>query len=354
MRRTKSTLASFKNISVYRSTSVNPFVNLAVESWLFSSQNPDEYSLYLWRNGPSVIIGKFQSAWRECNIQKMNEEKVNLVRRSSGGGAVYQDLGNSIFSFFSPRSDTNSIARNNAILLDALKEFNVNAVATGRNDLHVDGRKVSGAAFKNTKDRSLHHGTLLYDLDMTALSRYLTPNKVKLQSKGVSSVEAHVMNLKTIAPQISHSAIGTAITNSFFKEHGITCDIIDLDEQATMREEHVRKVMEQLQDWDWRFGSREPQFTHQIETSRLSWGTFDVNFVVKAGIIENIAIYCDALDVPLVEIIQKTLIGIRYSPEHIKDALQKLSFTETSGVGAVSSSNKGHLQEFIDWLLPKL
>ena len=341
-------LSSAKKVSVYRSTTANPFVNLAVESFLFNNpKDPDEYSLYLWRNGPSVIIGKFQSAWRECEVQKMEDEKVNLVRRPSGGGAVYQDLGNSIFTFLSPKSDKNSIDANNGILLDALKSYGIDAVATGRNDLHVDGRKVSGAAFRNTRDRSLHHGTILLNLDMTALSRYLTPNKVKLQSKGVSSVEAHVLNLQTRVPTITHEGIGEALVNSFFKAHGSTCAVEDIDTDAILKAEpHVRQVAAQLEDWDWRFGSKEPSFTHQIETSRLSWGTFDVNMVVKKGTIESVAIYCDALDIPLLEGIRIALTGVEYSPTSVRSALES--------VPIVGASNPEHLKEFSDWIVNKL
>eukprot|EP01034_Spumella_vulgaris_P030363 gene30363-37566_t len=282
----------------------------------------------------------------------MNDGNVNLVRRSSGGGAVYQDLGNSIFSFISPREANlnDGILRNNNILLNALKTFNINAVSTGRNDIHLDGRKISGAAFKHIKDRSLHHGTLLLDVDMTALSRYITPNKVKLESKGVKSVEAHVLNLKTAVPGITHEAVGKAITASFFDCHGATCDVIDIDETEIMRtEEKVRAVVEQLQDWDWRFGSKEPQFTHQLETTRLSWGTFDVNFVVKGGVVETVAIYCDALDVPLVESIQQVIQGKKYSHESLKAALDSLITPSLTPATRVE-----HLKEFTQWLIAKL
>ena len=336
-------------MSVFRSKSNNPFVNLAVESWLFSTpKDPDEYVLYLWRNGPSVIIGKHQSAWRECNVQKMESEKINLVRRSSGGGAVFQDLGNSIFSFLSPKSDSKSIQRNNNILIDALKTgYNIDAVATGRNDIHVDGRKVSGAAFKNTKDRSLHHGTLLLNVNMNALGNYLTPNKLKLQSKGVASVEAHVLNLVTKVPRITHEGVGEAITASFFREHQTTCSIIDIEESAILKqEEHVRSVVAQLQDWDWRFGSKNPEFTHQIET-RFAWGTFDVNLLVQNGVISRATIYCDVLDVLLVDAISAALTNVKYDVQHVTKALQTVR-------SSYSQANEEHLIEFTSWIASKL
>lgn len=345
-------LCEGKKISVYRSNSVNPFVNLAIESWLFAEpKDPKEYSLYLWRNGPSVIIGKFQSAWRECNVKKMEDEKVNLVRRSSGGGAVYQDLGNSIFSFISPKDDKESIPRNNRILLNALAstKTNIQAAATGRNDLHLDGRKISGAAFKNTRERSLHHGTLLLNLDVTALDRYLTPNKLKLQSKGVTSVQAHVLNLQTIDPTLTHEVIGDSIKNAFFQEHNSTCEVIDIDESILEKEKHVRETVAQLQDWDWRFGSKEPKFTHELGSVRFSWGTFDVNVIVNKGVIEDIHIYTDALDVPLIEALKVSLTGVVYSHLGVTQALEAFL------VSPMLTAEAGlQVREFREWLVKSL
>lgn len=151
-----------KSFCIYKSKSHNPFFNIAFENFLLSKErSDDDRILYLWRNGPSVIIGRFQSAWKECEVIKMEENGVNLVRRASGGGAVYQDLNNSIFTFLTPRHE-NDVAANNSIITKALlARCNIVAVPTGRNDMEVDGYKVSGAAFRQTGNRALHHGTLL-------------------------------------------------------------------------------------------------------------------------------------------------------------------------------------------------
>ena len=158
-------------------------------------------------------------------MQKLEEAGVVLARRKSGGGCVYQDLGNSVFSFINPidnfaKEDFKTL--NNEVLLGALKDLGVEGEASGRNDLQVDGKKVSGSAYKlklGKKDgsgkRSLHHGTMLLDLELNALAKYLNPNKKKLESKGVTSVVSRVMNLKEAIPDITHESFCSALEHTF-------------------------------------------------------------------------------------------------------------------------------------------
>lgn len=154
-------------------------------------------------------------------MQKLEKEGVILARRKSGGGCVYQDLGNSVFSFINPVEDfakQDFKTMNNEVLIESLKAFGVEGKASGRNDLEVDGKKVSGSAYKlkmgksdGTGKRSLHHGTMLLDLELTALGKYLNPNKKKLESKGVDSVVSRVMNLREVAPTIDHESYCTSL-----------------------------------------------------------------------------------------------------------------------------------------------
>lgn len=158
-------------------------------------------------------------------MQKLEEDKVVLARRKSGGGCVYQDLGNSVFSFINPIEDFGTQdfkTLNNELLIDALKQFGIAAEASGRNDMVVDGRKISGSAYKlklGRKDgsgrRSLHHGTMLLDLELGALGKYLNPNKKKLESKGVDSVVSRVMNLSEANSTINHDTFCSALEKSF-------------------------------------------------------------------------------------------------------------------------------------------
>ena len=198
--------------------------NLATEEYIFEHVDVVNPILFLWRNSPTIIIGKHQNPWKECHVQKLEDDGVVLARRKSGGGCVYQDLGNSVFSFINPidfeKEDFKTL--NNEVLINALSEFGVKGEASGRNDLVVDGKKVSGSAYKlklGKKDgsgrRSLHHGTMLLDLELGALGKYLNPNKKKLESKGVASVVSRVMNLREEVPDITHDSWNAALERAF-------------------------------------------------------------------------------------------------------------------------------------------
>ena len=171
------------------SDSHDPLFNLAVEECIFRQMDPGQRVLFLWRNANTVVIGRAQNPWKECNTRRMEEDGVTLARRSSGGGAVFHDLGNSCFTFMAGKPGYDKSV-STAIVLDALRRLGVEAFASGRNDLLVatpDGdRKVSGSAYRETQDRGFHHGTLLLDADLGHLTNYLNPDPKKLAAKGIS------------------------------------------------------------------------------------------------------------------------------------------------------------------------
>ena len=183
-------------MKLYVLTTTNPHYNLAVEEHLF--RNEQEDVCMLWQNEPTVVIGKNQNAFAEVDPDALRKDGVHLARRITGGGAVYHDLGNVNFSFVSVNSaDTGlDFARFTAPILAALRSLGVHAELSGRNDLLLDGQKFSGNAQYSANGRTLHHGTLLFDTDLTALSRYLRPDEEKLKSKGIRSVRSRVTNLK--------------------------------------------------------------------------------------------------------------------------------------------------------------
>ena len=180
-------------LKVFHSNSTNPWFNLATEDWIFRDMDPQIPILFLWRNAPTVVIGRFQNPWAECDLDKMKQDQVKLTRRQSGGGAVYHDLNNSCFTFMSSKEDY-SQKINNQILVNALSKFDIKAIPSGRNDILVGDRKVSGSAFKETKDRKFHHGTMLLKTDLSKLASYLKPKKKKLESKGIIA-EASVTSI---------------------------------------------------------------------------------------------------------------------------------------------------------------
>lgn len=199
--------------SYIESNTINPYYNLALEEDLFFKCAEDEMILYLWKNSNTAVIGKNQNAWRECNVTKIEKDDVVLVRRMSGGGAVFHDTGNLNFTFICHRKNYD-VDRQLGVIIDALKPFGIYAKKTGRNDIQVNGKKFSGNAFYQRGERCYHHGTLMVDVDTERLSKYLTVSKAKLQSKGVESVKSRVTNLVELQP-ISIEELKNSIKKSY-------------------------------------------------------------------------------------------------------------------------------------------
>ncbi len=310
-----------RKIRIMLSELFNPWFNIATEDWIFSELEPDCHILYLWRNANTVIIGRHQNPWAECNIEAMEQDKVNLARRMSGGGAVFQDLGNMNFTFLSPRMEYDQEA-NFKIIIDALASFGIEAEYTGRNDIVVDGRKVSGSAFKHQGNRSFHHGTLLINSNMDKLANYLKPRPLKLEAKGIRSVRSRVANLVDFNPDITYEAICDAIIEKFSAYHGATAEREILDEGKLAKIPYILDVYNRLSDWNWRFG-KTPEFSHHMET-RFDWGILDAHVNVAKGAIADIEIFSDALNPELINALKETLRGCAYTSQAIAESLNSL------------------------------
>ena len=204
-----------------RSKKHDPYHNLALEDHLVSllqadADKPDGLRgiLYLWQNQDTVVIGRNQNAWSECQTGLLENEGGRLARRTTGGGAVYHDLGNLNFSLILPRRNFN-LDDNFAMIISAVASQGIIAERSGRNDVLAGGRKFSGNAFSLRQDAGLHHGTLLIESDYTRLARYLNVAPAKLQAKGVASVKSRVINLCELCPTISVAAMFNAMEQAF-------------------------------------------------------------------------------------------------------------------------------------------
>lgn len=340
----------FSSLAIYQTSTVDPFLNLSWEETLLLDHPHDQHSLFLWRNKPSVIIGRFQNPHKECFLHKLEDDNVQLVRRKSGGGAVYQDLGNSLFSFISPYytdgDGSECKQRNNRILVAALKSLGIEAEASGRNDILTGGKKISGSAFKLERNKGimLHHGTMLLDVDFGALARYLNPNKAKLQSKGVTSVVARVQNLAALDASITNERWWSALAAAFQKEHGGTAPIITVD-HSKLNDPRLNSIYQSMKDWEWRFGRTQP-FSHQTET-RFDWGIMDVNIQVTNGVVSNCVIFSDSLYPAFIELLQSTLEGAPYDIGGVSAALEKAG-------QALEEPLANHLKDFRVWFIKQL
>lgn len=309
------------------SDSFDPYFNVAIEQWLFSTLESDSQVLFLWRNHNTVVIGRSQNPWLECNLTKMQEDEVALVRRQTGGGAVFHDLGNTNFTFLTG-AVTYDKQLNSQIITTALQKFNIKAQASGRNDIVIEHpssgelRKVSGSAYREMAGKALHHGTLLISADLQRLGEYLNPRPKKLIAKGIQSVRARVSNLADIVPEIEHGILCEAIIESFLAQYNVNCNIEMLDTTALRAHPDVNVHYAELKNWDWQYGKTMP-FTHHLE-QQFAWGGLDILLQVSAGKVETVQVYSDSLQPELAESIQQKLQGLRYDVATFKQAFVEL------------------------------
>jgi lipoate-protein ligase A len=309
-------------LKVFLSDSFNPHLNLATEEWIFHNLDPSQQILFLWRNEETVVIGRNQNPWSECNLAQMKTDKVHLARRTTGGGAVFHDLGNTNFTFLSPKE---SYRRDNnvQIIFNALKTFGISGEASGRNDLLIpfaDGpRKFSGSAYREKKDRAFHHGTLLLHADLTRLGNYLTPNPKKLQAKGKESVRARVANLNEVAPQIKHDQIATEMISAFEKFYGGKAEIEYLSLQSLQLIPELKSQYDTLSSWEWLYGNT-LEFNQQMD-DYMTLGFFEFQFQVEDGNIKALEIFTDCLYPQLVEDLKAGLQNRPYRSETVSSAM---------------------------------
>ncbi|MFM1641256.1 lipoate--protein ligase A [Aeromonas salmonicida] len=307
------------------SDSHDPLFNLAVEECIFRQMDPNQRVLFLWRNANTVVIGRAQNPWKECNTRRMEEDGVTLARRSSGGGAVFHDLGNSCFTFMAGKPGYDK-SISTAIVLDALKLLGVSAFASGRNDLLVatqDGdRKVSGSAYRETHDRGFHHGTLLLDADLSRLANYLNPDPKKLAAKGISSVRSRVANLCELLPGIEHQQVSHALIEAFFAHYGARVSPEHISPTQLPDLPGFADTFARQRSWEWNFGHA-PAFTHQLD-ERFDWGGVELHFDVEKGGIGRAQIFSDSLDPAPLDALAQRLVGVTYRSDAIAALLGQL------------------------------
>lgn len=304
------------------STGVNPHRNLAMEEYLFSRCEEDEVILYLWQNENTIVIGKNQNAWKECRISKIEEEGAVIARRISGGGAVFHDLGNLNFTFLASKENYD-LKKQLEVILRAVQKLGIHAEASGRNDILVDGQKFSGNAFHEHKGRCYHHGTIMVNVKLGELNKYLNVSKKKLESKGIRSVRSRVTNLIDYNPKLTIDQLKKALRETFEEVYGHKSRIIKEDE---LDQAAVRSLYEKYSSWDWVYGRK---FEFQYEVSeRFGWGQVDLQFQVDSGMITDLAVYSDSLKPEVIQELPEKLKGIRYNNQAMGEKLGELHSEE--------------------------
>lgn len=299
----------------------DPSINLAIEEYALKTMDVDKDSFFLFYiNEPSIIIGKNQNTIEEINTDYVESNGIHVVRRLSGGGAVYHDLGNLNFSFIT-KDDGDSFRNFKKFtqpIVDALKTMGVDAELSGRNDILAEGRKISGNAQFSTKGRMFSHGTLMFDTEIEAVVSALKVRKDKIESKGIKSIRSRVANImEFLEDPITIDEFRLTLLHSIFggEEEVKT---IELTEQDWTNIHALSK--ERYANWEWNYG-KSPAF-NMSHSERFPVGGIDVRLQVKNGLIENAQIYGDFFGVGDVSDIENSLTGITYEKRTIEQAIE--------------------------------
>lgn len=302
---------------IYSAPTGDGWLNLARDGYFLENNKKGDVVLYFYVNKNAVIIGRNQNAWKECNIANMDADGVQLVRRHSGGGAVFHDNGNLNFSFITDEKHYD-LNRQMRVILNAVSKLGLKAELSGRNDITVDGKKFSGNAFSLAKGNRSHHGTILVNADLAKLSNYLCVSKEKMRSKGIDSVRARVCNICELSSGLTVEAMRRLVIESFIEEYGAASEYVfdgtALAEVEERRERHA--------SWEWRFG-KTPQFDFETD-KRFSFGDTQIYFNLRDGVIRETKVYSDCLDTELTTEIENALTGVHFRKEEIKAALSKM------------------------------
>lgn len=338
---------------IVRSSSNDPWFNLALEEFLMRKLQTSLATkgqlgaiLYLWQNQNTVVIGRNQNAWAECKTALLEEEGGKLARRTTGGGAVFHDLGNLNFSLLLPEIDFD-LDRNFQWLVDTVRREGILAERSGRNDVLAEGRKFSGNAFRIEKKVGLHHGTLLVHSHFERIGRYLTVSPEKLKAKGVSSVRSRVTNLQSFCPDISvallESAMEKAFVADFCSEENVW-QIVRHDEDSFAHDPELIPLVHQFSSWEWRYGET-ISFDWQ-EERKFSWGQVSLGLGVSQGRVERISVYSDALDSDYISGIASSLKGLPFTSAALAQGL-RANIPLGSGFGV---SRREMASELANWI----
>lgn len=304
----------------------DPRINLAIEEYLIRNVAPKEEILLFYINQPSIIIGRNQNTVQEINVDYVREHDIIVVRRLSGGGAVYHDLGNLNFSFIAPNSPGNfhNFQKFTQPVIQVLTKMGVPAELSGRNDILANGKKISGNAQYVSGPRMVSHGTLLWNTDLSIVGEALRVKQAKIESKGIKSVRSRVANITEFLPENPPDIMT-------FRQH-----IIDgVNSQTPLREyvlndadwENINILSrERYQTWEWNFG-KSPAFSIQRET-RYVGGTVEAWLdVSRGGIINRVKFYGDFFGQRDVSELEAALAGCRYAPSALQERLEGVNIS---------------------------
>ncbi|HLV50300.1 MAG TPA: lipoate--protein ligase [Erysipelothrix sp.] len=300
----------------------NPYMNLALDEYAMKHIDVGEDYFFIWQNEPSVIIGKNQNAVQEVNQAFIDENNIHVARRVSGGGAVYHDFGNLNFTFIIGVDDPGKVNYKKYVqpIIDALKSMGVHAEASGRNDILIDGLKISGNAQRMAAGKLMHHGTLIYDVNLEHMVEALNVDPDKIISKGVKSVRSRVTTIKEHLPK------GTTIED-FWNELHYYLSNKGQDKEIMLSQKDLDKIKHEadtrFSTWEWNYGYS-PEFNLK-NSKRFSGGRIEVLMDVNEGLIESIRFMGDYLGLRDVSEVEEKLVGVRFKVSDVEKVLSEIN-----------------------------
>lgn len=314
-----------KTVQYLETHSQNPYYNLAFEEYVLCHRTQGDY-LLLWQNDNTIVVGQNQNTEAEINRAFVEQHHINVVRRSTGGGAVYHDLGNLNYSFITDVGDDGiSIRRFTEPVVAALRSLGLNAEASGRNDILVEGRKVSGTAQRRHGGRILHHGTLLFDANPGMVAGALNVDPEKFRSKSTKSVRSRIGNIRDFLPNDMELPAFWAYLKDALSGGGLTPGALSAVELA----EVDRLKREKYDTWEWNYG-RSPKF--DVRCKRY-WdgGCLEANVSIANGVITDVRFFGDFLSVCGLEELVERLKGVAFRPEDVRAVLNDSPMGELFG-----------------------
>ncbi|EOL48863.1 lipoyltransferase and lipoate-protein ligase [Enterococcus phoeniculicola] len=313
----------------------DPRVNLAIETYLLKEFPLDEPILLFYINEPSIIIGRNQNTIEEINVDYVEEHGIHVVRRLSGGGAVYHDYGNLNFSFIMP-DDGNSFrdfAKVTQPIIQALHELGIEgAELKGRNDLVINDMKFSGNAMYATSGRMFAHGTIMFDSDVNEVVNALKVRKDKIESKGIKSIRSRVTNIKPFLPEEKQGMTTKEFRQDILlKIFGV--DSVDDVKTYELTEKdwvEINKISDEYyRNWDWNYG-KSPEFDIE-KRHRFPIGSIEIRLNVSNGEIVEAKIFGDFFGLGEISDVENALVGVKYEKNAINEAVKAIDVKKYFG-----------------------
>lgn len=302
--------------------------NLALEEYLIKTIREENIVLFLWQNEKSVIIGRNQNPYMECDMSYADNNRISVVRRMSGGGAVFHDLGNLNYSVIY-KKDLLSKEYVTDFVIQSLKDVGIGVNKNGRNDIEIDEKKVSGTAFFHRDGVICQHGCILIKSDLEVIEKVLKPNMDKVVSKGIHSVRARVANITDYNADICVDDVKNALISNFKRlldsnDYRLKNKNVEQREISPSRlnEREYNEILEKYLSDDWNM-RKKIDMRYSIR-SRFSWGDCTIVFLTDCAVIKNVYVFSDVLEENTIQTVTTALEGTIFSKDKILKKLRQI------------------------------